>query len=105
MIIDGRNIPSLSTASKCEKYLKPIQKKKKIDLEAIGSPNNNMLLDFLKCQVKANKKKTLCKNIQKAYFKCHSSVMGTGSYDNRKNCGKELNAYFTCAMEENEIIA
>mmetsp|Transcript_3219 Transcript_3219/g.3687 ORF Transcript_3219/g.3687 Transcript_3219/m.3687 type:complete len:95 (-) Transcript_3219:24-308(-) len=59
MKVDGRTIASSSSSSttpinnqKCEKYLKPIQKKKNISLNDIGSPSNNMLLDYLYCQCK-----------------------------------------------------
>ena len=82
-------------APKCEKYLKPLTRKKKIDLHDIGNQQNNNLLDLLKCQCKANK---ICTNDQKSYMKCHASVMGTGSFAGKKHCGEEMEVLFRCAM-------
>ena len=96
MKVDGSSIhKSSNIAGKCEKYLKPIKRKKKIDLQSIGNQQNNNLLDLLRCQCKAHKS---CKDVEKFYSKCHSSVMGTGSFEGRKNCGEELEKLFACAM-------
>jgi hypothetical protein len=81
---------------KCKKYLKAIKRKKKIDLEAIGSQQNNSLLDLLRCQSRAMTGS--CKDHEAKYSKCHSSVMGTGLYNGRKNCGEELEKFFGCIV-------
>ena len=97
MKVTGSNIHESKDliAPKCEKYLASIKRKKKIDLESIGSPPNNILLDLLRCQCKAKK---TCKDVEKLYSKCHSSVMGTGSFGGRKNCAEELENLYRCAM-------
>mmetsp|Transcript_18237 Transcript_18237/g.27906 ORF Transcript_18237/g.27906 Transcript_18237/m.27906 type:complete len:95 (-) Transcript_18237:40-324(-) len=84
---------ALVAIKKCEKYQKPLQRKKKIDLDAVGSQENNNLIDFLRCQCKAQK---ICADKEKAFSKCHSSVMGSGTYAGRKNCGPELEELFAC---------
>jgi hypothetical protein len=55
MKIEGSTIrknPNATIDEKCDRYLKLIKRKKKIDLEAIGSKQNNILLDLLRCQSK-----------------------------------------------------
>mmetsp|Transcript_7201 Transcript_7201/g.10672 ORF Transcript_7201/g.10672 Transcript_7201/m.10672 type:complete len:102 (-) Transcript_7201:2495-2800(-) len=95
--VDSTKISSSSIAVKCEKYAKPLLKRKKIiDLDSIGNQQNNNLVDFLNCQCKALK---ACADVQKSYSNCHSSVMGTGSYVGRKNCGEELEKLLTCVLE------
>lgn len=91
---------------KCKKYLKLIKKKKIVDLEAIGSKPNNDVLDLLRCQnkqmvrkIKNNIDANDCSNIEKMYTKCHSSVMGTGNFEGRKNCGDELQSFLDCTIE------
>ena len=86
-----------AVAPKCQKFLSSIKRKQKIDLDAIGSQANNNLVDLLRCQCRAEK---ICKDIEKSHSKCHSSVMGTGSYAGRKTCGDELETLFNCAMKE-----
>eukprot|EP00536_Pseudo-nitzschia_multiseries_P006162 jgi/Psemu1/286277/fgenesh1_pg.128_\ len=84
----------------CEKYLAPLARKKKIDLEAIGSRPNNQLLDLLRCRVAkiqtANAED--CRSLARAYASCHASVMGTGSFGGRKHCGAELSGYLDCVL-------
>lgn len=101
MKIDGSAVNnSTEIAAKCEKYLKAITKKRKIDLQSIGSPPNNNFLDLLRCQCKVKKE---CKAVEKSYMKCHSSVMGTGSFDGRKHCGEELEKLSECALGKMKI--
>ena len=95
MKVDGTTLHEASIPPKCEKYLKPLQRKKMIDLDSIGSQKNNNLLDFLRCQSKAKK---ICADEEKVYSKCHASVMGTGSFKGMKNCGEELEKLFDCTM-------
>jgi hypothetical protein len=97
MKVDGEHIhkSSKTVSPKCEKFLSAITRKKKIDLDAVGSQANNNLLNFLHCQCRTQK---ICKDAEKSYSKCHSSVMGTGSYASKKNCGEELEKLFACAM-------
>mmetsp|Transcript_12081 Transcript_12081/g.18142 ORF Transcript_12081/g.18142 Transcript_12081/m.18142 type:complete len:100 (-) Transcript_12081:383-682(-) len=99
MKVEGRRVhkSSEAVAPKCEKILSSIKRKKKIDLDAIGSQANNNLVDLLRCQCRAKK---MCQDTEKSYSKCHSSVMGTGSYAGRKTCGDELETLFNCAMKE-----
>jgi hypothetical protein len=90
--------PNATIDEKCDKYLKLIKRKKKIDLEAIGSKQNNILLNLLRCQSKqmsirrmkndSNNNNNGCSNVEKFYTKCHSSVMGTGNFNGRKHCGQ-----------------
>ena len=90
---------------KCEKYAKALQKRtgkpsRKIDLESIGSPHNNLLVDFLKCQCKSKSK--ICSLKEKVYSKCHSGIMGVGSYEGRKHCGTELESLVSCVMNNSQ---
>ena len=111
--ITTSNLPQLSEISpQCVKYYKPIAKKKKkaIDLNDIGAPRYNLLLDLMKCQVKhpnteANtpsghgEKATgpkSCTKLEKAYNSCHASIMGVGNFKGRKSCGQEIESLFTC---------
>ena len=116
MKIEGSTIhknPNATIDEKCDKYLKLIKRKKKIDLEAIGSEQNNILLDLLRCQSKQmmstrrmttdsnnspNSNNNGCSNVEKVYTKCHSSVMGTGNFNGRKHCGQELQYFLDCVM-------
>jgi len=117
-ITTANHLPSLSEISPhCVKYYKPLAKKKKkvIDLDDIGTPRYNLLLDLLKCQVKhpnqkltnssmndddnAEKKKascTTCAKVEKAYSACHAGIMGVGTYNGHKNCGKEMESLLIC---------
>lgn len=89
MKVDGKSFEEKSP--KCEKYLKPLQKK--VDLEDIGGERNNNLIYFLKCEQKVRK---ICRDQEVAYSKCHSSVMGVGSFQGRKHCAYELEALYSC---------
>ena len=92
--VKGRDFPSDTVVDKCAKAYSIIsKKKKKIDMDATGEKNNNLLLDFLQCQAKATKS---CKNEEKEYTRCHQSFMGVGSYNGRKHCGLELEQLYTC---------
>mmetsp|Transcript_1708 Transcript_1708/g.3118 ORF Transcript_1708/g.3118 Transcript_1708/m.3118 type:complete len:123 (-) Transcript_1708:92-460(-) len=83
---------------KCQTYVKSISRKNKsIDLEAIGTKHNNHLVDFLRCQAKTRKQ---CSHIEKAYLKCHGSVMGTGSFQGNKHCGEELENFLNCVLKQ-----
>lgn len=98
MKVEGSHIHDLKGRSievSCEKYLKSIRRKKKLDLQSIGSQQNNNLLDLLFCQCKARKK---CREVKKIYSNCHRSIMGTGSFDGRKHCGDELEKLYECAI-------
>ena len=117
-IITASNLPSLSEISpQCVKFYKPLAKKKKkaIDLEDIGTPRYNLLLDLLKCQVKypnnnndiastlnegkeekETKEACCCMKVEKAYSVCHAGIMGVGNYKGRKNCGTEMESLFMC---------
>ena len=80
--------------TRCEKLLATLSKKKKINLQDIGSRSNNLLLDFLKCHTKLRRHN--CKTAEKLYGSCHASVMGTGNYNNQKDCGDELHQWLEC---------
>ena len=115
-ITTANHLPSLSEISPhCVKYYKPLAKKKKkvIDLDDIGTPRYNLLLDLFKCQVKhPNQKltkssmndddnaekgsKQSCTKVEKAYSACHSGIMGVGNYNGHKNCGKEMESLLIC---------
>ena len=97
MKVDPKDLDNTLIVPKCQSYLKPLLKKKKdIQLKNIGSPSNNQLLDFVYCQFKVQKQK--CKKVEKVYRNCHSSVMGTGSFEGRKHCEDELNALIKCVV-------
>jgi len=81
-------------APRCAKYAQSVQRLKSIDLDAIGDRKNNVLLDFLRCQVKADK--TRCQKESKLYENCHAGVMGIGNFEGRKNCGEELEVLYRC---------
>ena len=94
--VKGSTIDANSIAPRCAKYLKSVQGKKSIDLEAIGDRRNNALLDLIRCQVKADK--NMCNDESKRYENCHASVMGVGNFEGRKNCGKELEVLYKCTI-------
>jgi hypothetical protein len=110
--ITASNLPPPSEISPhCVKYYKPLVKKKKkaIDLEEIGTPRYNLLLELMKCQVKhPNNNNNLgdsedtiidakpCAKVEKAYNSCHAGIMGVGNYKGRKNCGNEIESLFSC---------
>ncbi|KAL7531129.1 hypothetical protein ACHAWF_003644 [Thalassiosira exigua] len=93
-------------APACAKYLKPLSKKKRkpIDMDVIGTPAYNLLLDLLKCQAKhpnivgggSEGGAKRCAKAEKAYSACHAAVMGVGSYEGRKHCGEEMVRLFQC---------
>ena len=62
---EERNVP------RCAKYYTSVQKLKSIELDAIGDRKNNVLLDLLRCLVKADK--SSCQKESKLYEKCHAS--------------------------------
>lgn len=82
------------------------KKKVVIDSDAIGTPTYNILLDFLRCQVKhpnttfdtatmADKKKE-CLKAEKMYSACHMAVMGVGNYKGKKHCSEEMMQLLKC---------
>lgn len=95
--IKGSTVNKDIIAPKCNKYLQQVTKMSKIDLDNIGDRKNNALVELLRCQVKATK---TCTAQQKNYESCHSSVMGTGNHEGRKNCGIELELLYKCALSE-----
>ena len=95
MKIEGSTIHNSTIELKCEKYLKSIKRKKNIDPQSIGSQHNNNLLDLMFCQSKTRKS---CKRVEKMYKDCHKSVMGTGSFEGRKNCGNEFMRLYECTI-------
>ncbi len=109
--ISSSNLPPLNEISpKCIKHYKPLAKKKKkaIDLNEIGTPRYNLLLDLMKCQSKhpnkpvgdnSEEKATdvkPCVKVEKAYNSCHAAIMGVGNFKGRKNCGEEIESLFQC---------
>ena len=97
------DLPPLDTiATSCVKFYKPLiskKKKKSIITEDIGTPSYNMLLDLLKCQVK--KKKLDCIKVEKSYSACHSSIMGVGNYNGKRNCSEEMERLYLCVVNSN----
>lgn len=98
MKVKGSRVAAANSASsiapRCVKYHTSVQKLKSIDLDAIGDRKNNVLLDLMRCQVKADKSK--CQKESKLYETCHAGVMGIGNFEGRKNCGKELEVLYRC---------
>ena len=98
MTIKGSDIPESLVVPKCQALLKSVQKKKKkIDLASTGDSKTNLLLDLLKCQVKKDKEIS-CTDQLKEYNKCHSSFMGTGSYQGRQHCQEEMQTLYYCVF-------
>lgn len=110
--INASNLPpSDNVAPKCLKYHKPLSKKKKkpVDMDGIGTPGYNLLLDFLRCQAKhpnldgdraggsvARAPAKRCVKEEKKYSACHASVMGVGNFEGRRHCGEEMERLFLC---------
>ena len=110
--INASDLPHANNVSpKCIKYHKPLAKKKKkpIDMDVIGTPTYNLLLDFMRCQAKhpnlddhgaggggAGSHAKKCVKEEKVYAACHASVMGVGNFKGRKHCGDEMERLFVC---------
>ena len=92
---DASSSSSSSIDPKCLKLLRQIRKKT-IDSTATGDKYNNILVSFLECQGKTKENKKSCHKVLKTYRQCHSSVMGTGSFNGKKHCGDELLQLKTC---------
>lgn len=82
-------------APKCSKLIQPLRGKA-VDLHATGDRQTNALIKVLKCQTKETKK---CGSELERYLRCHNSIMGSGVYEGKKNCGPELMALFMCAFD------
>ena len=82
---------------KCLPLLRQLLKKT-MDYAATGNKYNNVLVSFFECQ---GKKQKSCPKVLKAYRQCHSSVMGTGSFNGKKHCGDELLQVKTCILKNN----
>mmetsp|Transcript_3375 Transcript_3375/g.5120 ORF Transcript_3375/g.5120 Transcript_3375/m.5120 type:complete len:113 (+) Transcript_3375:71-409(+) len=99
--VKGSNMPPLVVADKCKAGHKSIaNKKKEISMDTTGEQKTNMLLEFLRCQVKTNAKN--CKDIEKEYTLCHKSFMGTGSYKGMRHCGKPMAALYQCVISSSK---
>ena len=85
-----------TVSPRCRDMLKKVSSKKSVDLTKTGDSRTNLLLNFLQCQVKATK---TCMKEEKSYSNCHKSVMGTGSYDGRRDCGCEMEKLYYCVTE------
>ncbi len=115
MIVNGREIhqefssheTTHKTSKRCQKVLAALSKQETISLDAIGSRSNNLLLEVLKCQSKVLLPATSagtssggggspCKKVEKSYQNCHASVMGTGNFKGKKQCGEELGEWLDC---------
>ena len=108
--INTHNLPPITSISpSCHKFYNALPKRKKkaiIDTEAIGTPSYNVLLDFIRCQVKHpnattdgiidTEKKKECVKLEKMYSACHMAVMGVGNYNGKKNCGEGLRDLIKC---------
>eukprot|EP00584_Thalassiosira_punctigera_P002952 CAMPEP_0172536216 /NCGR_PEP_ID=MMETSP1067-20121228/8017_1 /TAXON_ID=265564 ORGANISM="Thalassiosira punctigera, Strain Tpunct2005C2" /NCGR_SAMPLE_ID=MMETSP1067 /ASSEMBLY_ACC=CAM_ASM_000444 /LENGTH=120 /DNA_ID=CAMNT_0013321245 /DNA_START=100 /DNA_END=462 /DNA_ORIENTATION=- len=109
--IKSSDLPSSDRVSPaCIKYHKPLSKKKKksVDMDAIGTPANNLLLDLMRCQVKhpninggsdgkrGGSDAKECVKAEKIYSACHAAVMGVGNFKGRKHCGDEMEQLFLC---------
>ena len=53
--IKGSTVNKDNIAPKCAKYLQPVLKLSKIELDNIGDRKNNALVELLRCQAKAPK--------------------------------------------------
>jgi hypothetical protein len=93
-MIVGDSLP-VSEAKKCAKFRKALQSKV-VHLEKIGDRDNNALVNWLKCEAKV---KPSCGEATKAYFACHSSVMGAGTFEGKANCAHELRLLLLCVVD------
>mmetsp|Transcript_18181 Transcript_18181/g.27499 ORF Transcript_18181/g.27499 Transcript_18181/m.27499 type:complete len:112 (-) Transcript_18181:300-635(-) len=99
--VKGTKIPPLMVADKCHASYKSITKKKKeILFDTTGDRKTNMLLEFLRCQVKTNAK--TCKDVEKEYTLCHRSFMGVGSYKGMKHCGERMAELYQCVISSSK---
>ena len=110
MIIHGSDFPSELVAEQCMsrfRYLSKTtnnndnKKNKKssmsIDMANTGDRKTNLMLAFLQCQMTATKS---CNDFGTEYRKCHSSFMGVGSYNGKRNCGDEMMSLYNCLKKK-----
>ena len=83
--------------AKCEKFCKALRGKT-VELDLTGERLSNELLKLLKCQCKADGRQ--CGAELERYSRCHKSVMGSGAFEGKRNCGPEFLALFSRAMEQ-----
>lgn len=93
--INGSDIPKEIVESKCAPLYKSIRRRKEIAVNKTGDQTNTKLVSFLSCQSKTAK---MCIPQSKEYDVCHKSFMGMGSYQGRRNCGKELLYLYSCIV-------
>jgi len=80
-------------------------------MHVIGTPGYNLLLDFIRCQVKhpnirdvdgggsssvPGRDAKACVKVEKAYTACHAAVMGVGNYKGHRHCGEEMERLYMC---------
>jgi hypothetical protein len=63
-------------------------------LNNTGSKDTNALVRVLTCETTMRQ---VCGDVERKYTLCHKSIMGTGEYEGRQDCGLELSAFFDCA--------
>ncbi|KAL3782997.1 hypothetical protein ACHAWO_011715 [Cyclotella atomus] len=114
--INTSSLPPITSINpSCQKQFNSLPKRKKkaiIDTDAIGTPTYNILLEFLRCQVKhpnttfdaatGSDKKKECLKPEKMYSACHMAVMGVGNYEGKKHCGEEMLQLFQCVNPVDE---
>lgn len=94
VVINASEIRKEIVEKKCAPLYKSIRRKT-IDVRATGDSKNDKLVAFLSCQSKATK---TCIPENKEYSQCHKSFMGMGSYNGRRDCGKELSELYACIV-------
>ena len=102
MIINGSDFPSELVAEQCMSRFRYLSKKEKkssmsIDMANTGDRKTNLMLAFLQCQMTATKS---CNDFGTEYRRCHSSFMGVGSYNGKRNCGDEMMSLYNCLKKK-----
>ena len=85
---DGDELPPASS-KRCDMFRRRLLGEM-VDVTTTGSKLSNTLVEFLKCEVKADPRLAACKPRMKDYEICHGSVMGSGKYQGKSDCGWEL---------------
>ena len=91
LAVDGVQSPH----AKCKKLWKALAGLH-VEANATGQRHNNAMVSFLRCQ---SKQMAVCEDPANAYNACHSSIMGQGVYQGKRDCGDELRVLFDCVAK------
>ena len=82
-----------------------------LSLSSTGSKATNTILNLLKCEVKHGKRACpQCGDVwkdcvvrQNEHDKCFKSIMGSGVYGVKKDCGEELERFVICVERRAKV--